>query len=96
MVNFTYTVETTNVTEYVVRVLPELEETLLEKLAERLLKHCLQGRRTERANDNGFQRRVLKGIRRRLDAVGICSAPEDKQTEGEHMKPDFSIDICIP
>jgi hypothetical protein len=102
VVNFKYSVETTNTTKDPYDVLPQLEETLLQKLAEKLLpSHCLTGfnfrnlllhnsrpklrdRKSQVKGLKRYHRRKLLETRRRLEAVGICSTPNDEHiTEGK-------------
>lgn len=89
LVEFKYTVETTKDTEDVTSLLPQLEETLLKKLAEKLLAHCFEDgfdftlrKLAISAIGNApkvYRRRNLKSPRRLLETIlGICSAPVDK------------------
>ena len=88
VVNFKYSIETTNSVADPELVIPKVEETLLQKLAESLLAHCMTTDDIQRSfdltfdpnsgNRNRYSRRNLKR-RRRLDTVGLCSVPPDTQ-----------------
>jgi len=102
LITFKYSVEATNDVQDPYSILPQLEETLLKKLAKRLLIHCIDdfdfrklmnndGDRIESTQTaemltttttqrKKYQRRMLKS-RRRLETVGLCSAPIDEHVE---------------
>lgn len=80
-VNFKYSVETSSSVTDLSTELPRLEESLLEKLAEKLLNHCMSESDIRRSFTFGtdvsrYRRRNLKR-RRRLETLGICSRPQD-------------------
>jgi hypothetical protein len=94
-VSFKYSVETTNNVTEPEALIPQLEETLLQKLADALLRHCLDSsqlrnlmpRRSLR-NVNTLDRRIIHNKasgneRRRLETVGICSFPYDEYIMNE-------------
>jgi len=92
IVQYHYTVETsasvTDPSEY----LSALEQRLLEKVANVVLAHCLEGedirRSLTRSQTTTFQRRrSLHTPRRLAAAVGVCSLPDDEY---------LSQETCIP
>ena len=75
-VNFKYSVETTSDVTDPRAVLPKVEESLVHKLADKLLQHCLNSD----ANRARYTRRQLAATgtgSSDLDIVGVCSAPVD-------------------
>ena len=94
VVNFKYSVETANSTKNPDLILPQLELTLLQKLAEKILPaECLDNfslrelkpnirsitmEGTEEKSSKRYGRRNLSQVRRRLQTVGICSLPKDE------------------
>ncbi len=81
-VNFKYAVETSSIITDLSNELPRLEESLLQKLAEKLLNHCMTESDIRRSFTFGtdvsrYRRRNLKR-RRRLETLGLCSRPDDK------------------
>ncbi len=92
VIDFKYSLETTDTIVHPAMVLPKLEETLIQRLADKLLSHCFNDQDSKLSKNGGdnsrrFQtRRNLKGNSRQLlkTVVGICSKPKDEEsTNGE-------------
>jgi hypothetical protein len=80
-VQYHYTVETSSSVADPNEYLPVLEQKLLEKVANVMLAHCLEGegvRRSLTSNQTTtLKRRTLHTVRR-LAAIGVCSIPADE------------------
>lgn len=86
-IDFKYSLETTDTIVHPAMVLPKLEETLLQRLADKLLSHCFNDQDSKLSangdNSRRFQtRRNLKGNSRQLlnTVVGVCSKPKDEES----------------
>eukprot|EP00979_Chaetoceros_neogracilis_P003120 scaffold530_cov223-Chaetoceros_neogracile.AAC.13 len=75
VVSFSYSLETESSINDPTNFLPDVEQTLLEKVAQSLLSHCI---------DNSDNRQLQsRSLQRRLAAIGISSDPNDEVLSSE-------------